>query len=134
MLQILLFHADAGSGDRIRKVLADHACDAELTHVRNVTGFLAALEQWRFDAILLQYAPPPSEGSAVLAAARQWWSATPVIALCAPASEREGRLALREGAVEYVPEDRLPQLTSTIHLAARGARPKPEQPRAEAAG
>lgn len=134
MLQVLLFHADADSGDRIRKVLADHACDVELTHVRNVTGFLAALEQWRFDAILLRYAPAPSEGSAVLAAARRWWSPTPVIALCSPAGEHDGHMALREGATDYVPEDWLPQLASKIHLAATAVRTRTEQPRTEAAG
>jgi len=117
MIQVLLFHAEAQGGDRIRHTLSIYACDAELTHVRNVTGFLAALEQWRFDVILLDYVLSPSESNAALAAARRWWSAIPIIALCAPAAEQEGRTALREGAADYVSEDELPRLTSTIHRA-----------------
>jgi CheY-like chemotaxis protein len=117
MLQVLLFHADTHGGDRIRGTLTAYGCDAEVTHVRNVTGFLAALEQWRFAAILLDYALSSSESSAALAAARRWWPAIPIIALCAPDGEHEGRRALREGAVDYVPEDQLPRLTSTIRRA-----------------
>jgi CheY-like chemotaxis protein len=117
MIQVLLFHAETEGGDRIRQTLSAYACDAELTHVRNVTGFLAALDQWRFDAILLDYALSSSESSAALAAARRWWSAVPIIALCAPAAEHDGRTALREGAADYVPEDELPRLTSSIRRA-----------------
>lgn len=117
MLQVLLFHADAQGSNRIQATLSAYGCDAEVTHVRNVTGFLAALEQWRFDAILLDYVLSSSESSAALAAARRWWSAVPIIALCAPDDEHEGRRALREGAADYVPEDQLPRLTSTIRRA-----------------
>jgi CheY-like chemotaxis protein len=117
MVQVLLFHAETQCGDRIRQTLSAYGCDAELTHVCNVTGFLAALEQWRFDAILLDYATSSSESSAALAAAKRWWPDTPIIALCPPASEHEGRIALREGAADYVPEDELPRLTSTIRRA-----------------
>lgn len=117
MLQILLFHADSPGGDRIRETLSAYGCAAEVTHVRNVTGFLAALEQWRFDAILLDYVLSSSESSAALAAAKRWWSVIPIIALCAPDGEHDGRRALREGAADYVPEDQLPRLTSTIRRA-----------------
>jgi CheY-like chemotaxis protein len=117
MLHILLFHTGSNGDDRIRRTLSDYGCEAQLTHVRNVTGLLTALEQWRFDAILLDYALSSSESSAALAAVKRWWSAIPIIALCAPASEKEGRLALREGAADYVPEDELPRLTSTLRRA-----------------
>jgi CheY-like chemotaxis protein len=121
MLQVLLFHAAADGGDRIRKVLADHACEAELTHVRNVSGFLAALEQWSFDAILLDYALASFESGAALAAARRWWSGVPAIALCAPGAETEGRMALREGAADYVPANELPRLTASIRRVTSDA-------------
>lgn len=124
MFQVLLFHADAQGGDRIRAVLSAHACEAELTHVRNVTGFLAAMEQWHFDAILLHYSPFSPESSAALAAARQWWSMTPAIALCAPAAEDHGRLALREGAADYVPADELPRLSSAIRRHVANVEPR----------
>ena len=40
-----------------------------------------------------------------------------VNALCAPGAEDEGRLALRDGAADYVPGDQMLWLTSTIRRA-----------------
>lgn len=129
MFSVLLFHHEFAAGDRIREILSRQACKVELTHVRNVTGFLAALDQWRFDAILLAYVPSPSERSEALAAARRRRPATPIIALCAPAGENEGRLALREGAADDVLEDQLIRLASTIRRAVANA-PSPPTLRA----
>lgn len=120
-MQVLLVHADADGSDRIRQALSMDGCEAALTHVHDVTGFLAAMESWRFEVILLDYRPP-FHGGAVLAAARRWWPAMPVIALCARAAEPDGRLALLQGAVEYVPQDEWFRLSSMIRplLAAPG--------------
>lgn len=117
MLQVLLFHSEAGASATVRRILTRQACEADLTHVRNVAGFLAAMDHWRFDVILLNYALPPSEGSAVLAALTRWWPSTPAIALCPLEGERDGRTAVREGATDYLPEDQLPRLASTIRRA-----------------
>jgi CheY-like chemotaxis protein len=114
MLQELLFHGEADASARVRHVLTRQACDANLTHVRNVAGFWAAMDHWRFDVILLDYALPPSEGSAVLAALTRWWPSTPAISLCPLDGECDGRTAVREGAADYLPEDQLPRLASTI--------------------
>lgn len=134
MLYVLLFHHEFIGGDRIREILSRQACDVELTHVRNMTGFLAALEQWRFDVILLAYAPSHSQSRAAPAAARRWQPVTPIIALCAPHAENEGRLALREGAADYVPDDQLIRLASAIRrVVANMPSPPSLRPRVESA-
>ena len=103
--------------DGIRDALSACACDAELTHVRNETGFLAAMEQWRFDAVLLDYTPWSSESTTVLVLAGQWRPVTPTIALCAHAAEDHGRTALQEGATDYVLGEQLVRLAATIRRA-----------------
>lgn len=123
MLRLLLFHNDVCGSDRIRDALSACACDAELTHVRNATGFLAAMEQWRFDAVLLDYTPWSSEGSTVLAVAKQWRPVTPAIALCAHAAEDHGRAALQEGATDYVLGEQMERLAATIRRAVASIEP-----------
>lgn len=117
MLRLLLVHSDVRGSDGIRDALSACACDAELTHVRNATGFRAAMEQWRFDAVLLDYTPWSSEGSTLLALATQWQPVTPTIALCAHAAEDHGRTALQEGATDYVLGEQLARLAATIRRA-----------------
>lgn len=129
MFSVLLFHREFAGADQIRHVLLLQACEAELTHVRTMSGFLAALEQWRFDVILLACSPSNSDHFAALAAARRWQPGTPIIALCGPADETEGRLSLREAADEYVPRDQLFRLAATIRrTAANGPSPPLSRP------
>jgi DNA-binding response OmpR family regulator len=124
MLHVLLFHPDGRDRNGIRDALSAGSAGVELTHVRNEEGFLAAMREWRFDAILLDYSPLSKESAEILAAARRWRPVTPTIALCAPDAEDEGRLALREGAADYVPGDQLLRLTSTIRRAMANIAPQ----------
>ena len=117
MLQILLFHPDGRDCNGIRNTLSPGTCEAELTHVRNIQGFLAAMAEWHFDAILLDYSPLSNESAVILETARRRRPVMPAIALCAPDAEFEGRRALRDGAADYVPGDQLLRLTSTIRRA-----------------
>lgn len=105
----------------IQTSLTGSACKVELTHVRNAAGFVAALEQRRFDAILLEYARSLSENRDLLAITKQRWPAIPIIALCGTAAEDQGRAALQEGAADYVLEEQLVRLAATIQRAIANA-------------
>jgi DNA-binding response OmpR family regulator len=117
MLRVLLFYPDGRDCNGIRNTILPGTCEAELTHVRNMEGFLAAIAEWHFDAILLDYSPLSNQIAEILETARRRRPVTPTIALCAPDAEFDGRLALREGAADYVPGDQLVRLTSTIRRA-----------------
>jgi hypothetical protein len=44
MLIVLLFHTNIHGGDGIQETLTAQARGVELTHVRNVTGFLSGID------------------------------------------------------------------------------------------
>jgi len=103
MLTVPLVHTDIRGDDGIRDAPSARARHVELTHVRTVTGFLAAITRWRFDAILFDSSPLSPASRAVLAAPAQRRSITPTIALSSPAAEDRSLAAQRGGAADYVP-------------------------------
>jgi len=68
MLGGLRFHADIHGDDGIRPVPWAQSRPVELTHVRSQAGWLAAMEPWHADAILLDDSPLSPACNAVFAA------------------------------------------------------------------
>jgi two-component system, cell cycle sensor histidine kinase and response regulator CckA len=111
--------------------LEDNPCDAELVrhavirefpnaqivHTPDRPGFLAAIKDGRYDLILLDYSLKDFDGIEALQIARAEASGTPVIFVSGTLAEEVIVKAVKNGATDCIPKDKLPRLASAIRGA-----------------
>jgi DNA-binding NarL/FixJ family response regulator len=106
-LQILIIDDDAVDRQSIRRMLHRHQPTWNLTLCDDSESGLAALQDGRYDAILLDYLLPRETGLDVLIRLSEQGHRIPVIALSGHADQSTAIALLRQGASDYLIKDGL---------------------------
>jgi PAS domain S-box-containing protein len=131
LLRILYLENDLADAELVRDTLEIAGISCDLTRVETEPGFLAALEQARFDLILADYTLPSFDGLSALKLAGQQTRDLPFIFVSGTMGEEVAIEALKIGATDYVLKTRLSRLVPSVHRALREAEERAELRRAE---
>jgi two-component system cell cycle sensor histidine kinase/response regulator CckA len=96
-------------------------------------GFLNGLKDFLPDLILADYSLPCFDGLSALAVVRERCPDIPVIFVSGALGEELAIEALRKGATDYVPQDRLSRLVPAVNRALRESEEQRERKRIEEA-
>jgi two-component system, cell cycle sensor histidine kinase and response regulator CckA len=118
--------------------LAEHELRREsipFTSMRVETreGFLKALEEFRPDLIISDYALPEFDGMQALKLWRQQYPAIPFIILTGSMNEETAVACMKAGATDYVIKERIKRLPFAVQEALEQQRIRSEKERAEQA-
>ena len=105
----------------------------ELVRVDTRAGFVARLEQKKFDLILSDYTMPGFSGRDALMLAHEKYPETPFLFVSGTIGEDTAIEALKNGATDYVLKHRLMRLIPAVDRALREAEDRAERDRAERA-
>jgi PAS domain S-box-containing protein len=94
----------------------------ELTRVDNRDTFAAALDEFRPDIILSDFALPTFDGKTALAMAQEHCPATPMLIVSGAIGDEMAVELLKSGARDYVLKDRLTRLPAAVRRALAEAR------------
>ena len=106
-IHILMIDDDAIDRQSIRRLLQRHQPTWQLTLCENSETGLAALQQGRFDVVLLDYLLPGETGLDVLLKLSTQGQHIPVIALSGHADQGTAITLMRQGAADYLIKDGL---------------------------
>lgn len=130
-LRILHLEDDPSDAELVRSLLESNGLQCDIHRVQTRAGFLAALEQHRYDLILSDFALPSFDGFAALEIARQTVPDVPFIFLSGTIGEEVAVDSLKNGAVDYVLKDRLQRLAPAVLRALKEAKECAELQRIE---
>ncbi len=130
-IRVLLLEDNAADAFLIERRLHKAGLDFTAELVRDEGAFLQAIDNFRPDIILADYALPGFDGLTALGLARQHSAEIPVVIVSGVIGEERAIEALKAGATDYVLKDRLNRLDSVIRRALQEARALAERRRAE---
>ncbi len=106
----------------VERALRRSGLTCEVRRVESRGDFVAALGEWRPDAILVDYNLPQFDGMAALKLARERAPRTPVIVVSGVLRDETAAALLRDGAYDYVLKDRLFRLGAAVRASIEAAR------------
>src|SRR5437879_8086795 len=130
-LRILHLEDNPADAELIKVLLAKEGVSCKVTTVKTKGGFLAALEQERFDMIMSDYTLPAFDGLSALDLAKEKAPDCPFIFLSGTLGEEAAVESLKRGATDYALKDRSSRLGAVIRRALREAREQAERKRTE---
>ncbi|MCE1170341.1 MAG: diguanylate cyclase [Azovibrio sp.] len=101
-LRLLLIEDNPGDARLIRETLRDAPLSVELEHADSLKSGFALLDEWRFDAVLLDLSLPDSHGLGTVSRTRQQAPELPIVVLTGLNDEATALQAMREGAQDYL--------------------------------
>lgn len=117
-MRLLHLEDDPTDALLIQRALKRADLDAEVVHVSSAADFCGALEQHRFDAVIIDHGIPGFNAQAAVKCSQQH-QAIPVIVCSGGIQPEEVTARLREGATDYVLKDQLWQLISSLRHIER---------------
>lgn len=120
-IQILRLKAPPSDDGRIRNLLAAEGMVASITHVGNRADFESRLTDGKFDVVVTDYVLPDYDGLAAVRFATQFSATTPLIVFSASLGEEIAVQCLKEGALDFLPPDRLDLLVPALKRALEKA-------------
>ncbi|MDH4191124.1 MAG: EAL domain-containing protein [Betaproteobacteria bacterium] len=127
-LRILHFDANRQDAALVRDQLARGGFSLErLSHVQTPGTFLKALREGAIDLILADYSVAGLDGASALQLARERCPEVPFIFVSGLQLKDTALQALRSGAQDYVPKQRLGRLPAAIRAALRACDERSEQ-------
>ncbi|WP_246194986.1 PAS domain S-box protein [Allochromatium palmeri] len=121
-LRLLLLEDNPADAELNERVLRRAGLEFESRRVETREQFLAALEDFRPDAILADFGLPHFDGRQALELARAQDSALPFIFVTGALGEESAVELLRNGANDYILKDRLARLPDALTRALEAAR------------
>ena len=124
-LSVLLIEDEAADAEQVRRQLHQHGAERfELHHVSDMQRASAAVQEQRFDAILLDLGLPDSQGAASVDRIHETAPDTPIICLTGHDDEAAALSALRRGAQDYLVKGGYPPhaLVNSLRFATERAR------------
>ncbi len=132
-MRILNLEDDKSDAELNAAMISTRWPHCELVRVDNRAGFIAALEQKKFDLILSDFTLPGFGGCEALALARKHSPETPFLFVSGNIGEDTAIEALKSGATDYVLKQRLGRLIPAVERALGEAAERAECERAETA-
>ncbi|MGA2597345.1 MAG: sigma 54-interacting transcriptional regulator, partial [Bryobacteraceae bacterium] len=123
-LRFLYLEDDPGDAELVEETLAAEGIVSHVTRVETEAGFIASLEQGRFDLILADYTLPSFDGLSALKIAQHRWPEVPFIFVSGTLDEEVAIEALKIGATDYVFKTRLSRIVPSVQRALREAQEK----------
>lgn len=101
-IRLLLIEDNPGDARLIQEILRDAPVSVELEHADSLRTGFALLDEWRFDAVLLDLSLPDSHGLGTVSRTRQQAPELPIVVLTGLNDEAIALQAMREGAQDYL--------------------------------
>jgi len=131
-IQIMLLEDNPADAELIRRELRKAGLDFIAHWARDKPGFLAVLDQFAPDLLLLDYSVPGFDGLTAMSLARQRFADVPAIIVSGAIGEETAIETLKAGATDYVLKDRLGRLGPVTRRALQEAEQLKEKKQAEA--
>ncbi|MBI2859387.1 MAG: PAS domain S-box protein [Chloroflexi bacterium] len=119
ILRILMLEDSAADAELARLELKREGLDFDWKRVETRGDFIAALESYRPDIVLADYALPSFDGISALDIVLQRYPGLPFIFVSGTIGEEVAIEALKRGATDYVIKDRMARLGSSLTRALR---------------
>ncbi|MEJ2699647.1 MAG: SpoIIE family protein phosphatase [Desulfuromonadales bacterium] len=132
-LHILHLEDDPQDAELVQAALDAEGFGCNVRVVATREDFLAALEEYRFDLILADFALPGFDGMSALGIVRKEYPTLPFIFVSGRLGEEAAIESLRNGATDYVLKNRLSRLVPAVKRALIEAEERAELKRAEEA-
>src|SRR5690606_8409496 len=116
-MRLLHLEDDPLDAELIQETLAAEGFEGEVTQVDSREGFLAAIEQGRFQAILADFSLPAFDGLTALEIAQEKCPEVPFIFISGAIGEELAIETLKKGATDYVLKHRLGRLAPALRRA-----------------
>ena len=113
-MKILHLEDDAHDAEVIRHLVTAEWPDCEIELCSRPEECREILSRQAYDLILSDIAMPRFNGMEALALAREYAPQTPFIFLSETVGDERAVEALRAGAADYIPKDRIPRLVMSI--------------------
>jgi signal transduction histidine kinase/DNA-binding response OmpR family regulator len=130
-LRILHLEDDGKDAEIIQGVLETGGIPCQVTRVETRDDFIAALEGCGFDVILADFSLPSFDGLSALRLTLEKCPDVPFIFVSGTLGEEVAIDAVKTGAMDYVPKERLSRIVSSVHRALRDAGDRAERKQAE---
>ncbi|MBI4623676.1 MAG: response regulator [Verrucomicrobia bacterium] len=118
-MRVLHLEENAGDARLVRELILSEWPDCQVTWVDSRVAYVAELQLARCDLILSAYALVSFSGLEALKLAQEQVHGTPFIFVSGTMGEERAIEAMRAGAADCVPKDRLKRLTVVIDRARR---------------
>jgi putative nucleotidyltransferase with HDIG domain len=116
-LHILYLEDDRNDVELVSTILSNSGLLFKIEHVKDRDSYVYALEQKKFDVILIDYKLPFFDGLSALKIAKEKSADVPLIIISGTISEVKAVQIINEGATDYVLKDRLLRLPFSIRRA-----------------
>jgi len=120
-LRILHFEDSALDAELVERAFHAGEIGVEIALAKNGPEFRKALDVGQFDLILSDYSVPRFDGLSALKLAHCQHADIPFIFVSGTIGEEKAVEALKQGATDYVPKDRLTRLVPVVLRAVRDA-------------
>ena len=130
-LRILHLEDDGNDAEIVQGVLETGGIPCQVTRVETRDDFIAALEGCGFDLILADFSLPSFDGLSALQLTLERCPDVPFIFVSGTLGEEVAIDAVKTGAMDYVPKERLSRIVSSVHRALREAGDRAERKQAE---
>ncbi len=130
-LRILHLEDEPDFCELVKAILAKDGLAADIVLVKDLPGFVAALEKGGFDIILADYKLPSCTGLEALREARQRCPDTPFVLVSGTVGEQAAIEAMKSGATDYVLKQWPERLAPVVRRAVREAENQQARKRVE---
>jgi PAS domain S-box-containing protein len=131
LLRILHLEDDSDFVALVSSMLKNDGLTAEMTLVKDLAGFLDAVQTNTFDLILADYSLPACNGLQALQKLREKDGDTPFVLISGTIGEQAAIECLRCGATDYVLKNKIERLAPAVRRAVQEAQERTRRKRVE---
>ena len=130
-LKILQLEDEKNDVELVRAVLDEQGYEYELDNVDTRDEFISALNEYRYDLVISDYALPTYDGLSALEDHLQKCPHVPFIMFTGSLGEEGAVNVLKSGATDYVTKEHMQRLGPSISRALEEVRERSERCKAE---